>query len=550
MSREALRPEVLFAEVVHQPDGRVGNILARPVLRKFEIPYLGVSGAPQEQQLPPQDLTVGLEGDRLVLRSLRMDCEVVPRLTSAHNYTQGLPVYRFLAQLQDQDGGQGGWSWGNLAQLPFLPRVARGRHVLAKARWRVEAEDLAPVLKAQGPSALAAFEAMRQALRLPRWVVLEDGDNTLWVDLDHPERVEMLLQLVSTWASFTLVEAFPGPGELVAEGPEGRFCHELVVPFQRHHSRVRTEPAAQVAAAGAGPRTFLPGSEWLTLKIYTGEATADRILLDTLGPLLAATRGLWDQWFFLRYADPAPHLRVRFHGVPGVLTGSLLPRIHQALEPLVQAGVCWKVVLDTYEREWERYGGEVGMPLAESWFEVDSQRALELLGACRGDEGSDQRWRWALQGMDAVLNGLGFDLPAKLEIVTRIRTSLGLEFQAQGGLEHHLGDRFRSLRRGLEGLLADPGAGAGAGGLGAEDREQRLRLARLEWAAELGQLSTSLEHLAASLIHMRVNRLVRSSPRAHEFVFADFLARIYRSRLARRAAPATLGRTESPGWVA
>src|SRR6185312_15616780 len=43
---EAQRPDAIFAEVVHLPEGRVGNVLLRPLLRAHEIAWLGRSGAP------------------------------------------------------------------------------------------------------------------------------------------------------------------------------------------------------------------------------------------------------------------------------------------------------------------------------------------------------------------------------------------------------------------------------------------------------------------------------------------------------------------------
>ena len=41
VGRQLLEPVHRLLEVVHLPEGRLGNILCRPVLRDFEIPYLG-----------------------------------------------------------------------------------------------------------------------------------------------------------------------------------------------------------------------------------------------------------------------------------------------------------------------------------------------------------------------------------------------------------------------------------------------------------------------------------------------------------------------------
>ena len=529
-AEEALRPGLVFAEVVHLPDGRTGNILSRPRFRSYEIPLLGVSGAPAAEQILVQDLTVALEGDRIVLRSTRLGQEVLPRLTSAHNYSRGLPVYRFLGALQDQEGGAGGWSWGCLAGLPFLPRVTRGRQVLTRARWRLEAWELQAVLKGKGSGAFLAFQVLRESRGLPRFVVLEDGDNGLWLDLDHPLRVETLLHLVAQRSSCTLREVFPGPDQLVAEGPEGRFCHELVVPFERQEAHAPARNQELQDPSDPPQRTFPPGSEWLYVKLYTGLATADRVLLERVGPLLESTRGVWDQWFFLRYADPGPHLRLRFHGSPDQLLGILLPSLHEALAPLLQKGLGWRLQVDTYEQEVERYGGPEGMRLAEAWFSVDSANVLDQLRECLGDAGAHLRWRLALKGVDGILTDLGFDLAGKLRVVSRVRDALAQEFQAQNGLEVQLGARFRTLRSELETWVTRTSTNP-------RDllvSKQKACLDQVRQASASGQLTRPLEDLASSYAHMHVNRLLRSSQRAHEFVLMDFLARLYESWLARR----------------
>jgi len=357
---EAFRPDALFAEIVHLPEGRLGNILARPRLRRLEIPFLGAGGAPEEDQIAIGDLLVAVRGRRVVLRSRSRDREVLPRLSAAHNYGRGLGLYRFLGALQDQDAC-GGFAWGPLDGLPCLPRVRRGRHVLQRARWRVRQEELKACAHPNPLEAFRAFGRWRTGRGLPRWVQLVDGDHGLLVDLEHPLWVDTLLRLVARRSRFLLQEFFPGPGDLVVRGPGGRFCHELVLPFLRSGPAPATDPVR--APSSPAPRSFPPGSEWLSLKLLAGPSGADRFLRQVLPPFLARGAGGFDRWFFLRHGDPAPHLRLRLHGEAGALGRDLLPALHWLLVPLMEAGWLWKFEVDTYEPELERYGGVAGMAI-------------------------------------------------------------------------------------------------------------------------------------------------------------------------------------------
>ena len=131
-AEEALEPDAVFAEIVHLPHGGIGNLVFRPVLREYEISYLGQSGAPPERQLPVTDLLVSVEGEQILLHSKRLGRRVIPRLTGAHAFRiASLTIYRFLCLLQNDRNSPGLWfDWGALAGAPFLPRVTTGRLVL------------------------------------------------------------------------------------------------------------------------------------------------------------------------------------------------------------------------------------------------------------------------------------------------------------------------------------------------------------------------------------------------------------------------------------
>lgn len=551
---EAQQPDAIFAEIVHLPEGRIGNVIFRPQLRDYEIPYLGRSGAPRDHQLPLDDLLVSVRGDRVVLRSRRLGKEVIPRNTTAHNFRgRSLGPYRFLCAMQRQSG-VGAPVLGALDLLPFLPRIRAGRVVFAPARWRLAPGDLEPFKAPTRTARFLAAGAMRQRLRLPRHALLVDSDNKLPIDFDNVLSVEAFAQLVKDRDSVTLVEQAPSYDQLVVHGPEGRYLHELVIPFVKEAEPASEKRAAERPAADPSRppprRRFAPGSEWLYAKLYTGTGTADHVLRDVVAPLVSELResGAVDRWFYIRYADPDQHLRVRFHGDPQRLAAEALPAVHAAAAPLLDDGRIAKIAFDTYDREIERYGGAEGIELAETLFHADSQAVLDIVCLLGGDEGQRAAWQMALVGIDVLWTDLGLDLDARLSLAARSRDSLKHEHNARDSaevvLDRALGEKFRKERAGLEALF-DPSRHADSdlapGHEILAERSQRLApvAAALREMERSGRLGRGInDALAWDFSHMYANRLLRAAARAQELVLYDFLARIYESRKARARAQA------------
>jgi thiopeptide-type bacteriocin biosynthesis protein len=544
-AEEARRPERLFAEIVHLPDGRTGNVLCRPVLRDYEIPYLGRSSAPADRQIPVTDLLVSVRAGRIVLRSRRLEREVVPRLTTAHDYDwRNLGVYRFLCALQRQDvASELAWDWGPLRNAPFLPRVVSGRLVLCRARWNVTEAELRALGRTSGADQFATVQTWRTERRLPRYVVLADRDKQLVIDLDNVLSVAALAHQLRGRRQAVLLEMFPGPDELCVTGPEGRFVHELVVPFvQTAPPRPERDNAPRQPTRNLVRRRFPPGSEWLYAKLYTGAATADLVLDDMVGPLVRSSvaSGAADAWFFIRYADPDWHLRLRLHGEPGRLHAEVLPRLQAAAAPLLEAGQLWRMQLDTYEREVERYGGDRGVELAERVFAADSEAALAIIGPLFGDLGLDLRWRLAMRGMDLLFDDLGLTLEEKRSVARRAREGFGREFGIDGNFRSRVSQRYRAQRSHLEALLDSAQAPPAPLVAGVEAlRRRSLQIApvtaELRRLARSGQLSATLADIAMGYAHMHVNRLLRSAQRAHELVLYELLDRAYSARAGRRS---------------
>jgi thiopeptide-type bacteriocin biosynthesis protein len=112
-------------------------------------------------------------------------------------------------------------------------------------------------------------------------------------------------------------------------------------------------------------------SRWLALHCHTPEPF-EPFLREVIAPAvrLLLEDGTADRWFFIRYWEGGPHIRLRLH-----VHEDVLAHVLEGLRRFTAADL----VESPYEPEYERYGGPAGVAIAERQFELSSRVALELI---------------------------------------------------------------------------------------------------------------------------------------------------------------------------
>ena len=208
---QELNSDEILAEIIHLPEARIGNIIRRPTLRQYEIPYLAQSFLPAENQISVEDLYISLKNDRIVLRSKKLNKEIKPYLTNAHNYyTNTLPVYHFLSDLYSQNIRSGlHFSWGGLEHIyTFLPRVEYDNIILSKARWKITEKDISSfdLLNSDKEYFLLKLRNWRNKRKIPVWIQWVKFDNTLTINLKNYDMAKLFIQTVKSEKSITIEE--------------------------------------------------------------------------------------------------------------------------------------------------------------------------------------------------------------------------------------------------------------------------------------------------------------------------------------------------------
>ena len=140
-----------------------------------------------------------------------------------------------------------------------------------------------------------------------------------------------------------------------------------------------------------GPAPAAP-SGWHSfhLFLHTGAQEVDAFLTDELAPLLddLVARRQAAEWFFIRYGEGGPHLRIRVRALAAAAAAELPDTLARLAKALPATDGPWpsqhaEVRIVAYVPETERYGGRLALPVAEQVFAASSQltvQALKLTG--------------------------------------------------------------------------------------------------------------------------------------------------------------------------
>ncbi|WP_158712892.1 thiopeptide-type bacteriocin biosynthesis protein [Parabacteroides pacaensis] len=285
-------------------------------------------------------------------------------------------------------------------------------------------------------------------------------------------------------------------------------------------------------------RTFIPGSRWLYFKVYTGVKTADKILINNISSVIKRMKrlGILEKWFFIRYNDPDFHLRVRFLVKDEKHIGEAIHLFYKQCSSLMEKKRIWKLQLETYNRELERYNSKL-MEDAESIFYLDSECILSLLSLLEKYGNENYRWMVSLKMIDGLLSDFCFSLERKQELLALISDSFKAEFGFNKYNSKQFNSKYRENKSLIERVLKesteDEKMVALSSVIRKRDRKLILLASGINHKLKCDHQEKNIEALLSSYIHMTMNRLFRSKNRVHELLLYDFLARYYTSEIAR-----------------
>lgn len=228
-------PDVIYAEISHLPESRIGNIASRPAIRDHTLHYLSNFDR-NETNISISDLMLSVRDGRLILRSKKYNKEIAPRLTCAHNYSLSpIPVYRFLCDMQYQGktgGLQCGWN-APLAEMDYLPRIEYEGIILSREQWKIKPEEVKGFDKLADADLDNKLHGLLQARSIPNLVVIPDSDNELFLDFQDRSCQRIFLSTLAQRKGIVIEEFLFDPAQAVVRSEGNGYTNEMIFIFHK-----------------------------------------------------------------------------------------------------------------------------------------------------------------------------------------------------------------------------------------------------------------------------------------------------------------------------
>lgn len=534
----------IIAEVVELPQsGRVTNVTLNWSPKKYEI-NLASTACCDKTQLDIQDLYIGVhrlnDKNKFYIKSRSLNKEVYVKANNMANSLKFSNLYRFLCEISDSEKMKPLSVLHKIEEqycshFEYMPKIKYKNIVLKPERWSLSEKALGLNLRTMdGDQFFEAFDAWRAKWAVCETIYIKDYDNRLMLNVSNAiHRDELLNAFKKSKGSLILTSVEEPLSGLIMKGSTGNYFSEIVVPFRKrfakpevdafqfHHDVLVTKSPygnnQSMAKTWASDRTFIIGDEWLYFKLYGVEKRIDEFIGFELSNFFDAllANNLSERFFYIRYADPMPHIRLRIK-VAIEKQGDMIQFMNQWLKQLRASGLVTIVQMDTYIRETERYGGDELIKLAEDIFHYDSIATSAFLKMKRSGQSTDSFDCFVCASVLDVLENFGIPYDAQLELFSKlIDQKLNREMFQKKRKKYmeicNSNGEWHNLRQETFGEIWHQ--------LFKKRRESlRTFSKRMTQLDEEGVLTNSKVGIVLSLIHMHFNRLYGSTVKEKEMM--------------------------------
>lgn len=401
--QKKLLSEYVIAEIAELPEkGRTSNVSASISNYDYQI-MLTTNYCEDKKSLSIRDLYIGVDpsNGQFYIRSKSLNKKIIVTMTSMLNPLSGSTAVRFLREVSSVRRFDITRCISSIINTSheYYPRITYKRIIIKPETW-VISKDILGLENNTKDIFIEKFDAFKKKWDIPRYVFLTEFDNRLLLDLENPLHVNEIFHILRKEnALIKLAEMTCNYNDYASKDLNNRhYVTEVVVPFVLSTDNTTADEKEKdnlffttksdihlnCMKTDREKLIILPGKEnWLFFKLYGCSKRQNELIsvvYENFEKLINSNKA--QKYFFIRYSDPEPHLRVRIQAAGNELF-YVFEYLTDWLENIRKEGLISKAVIDTYQRETERYGGIELIEKAEEYFFHDSRTVMKIINKQR-----------------------------------------------------------------------------------------------------------------------------------------------------------------------
>ncbi len=478
--------------------------------------YLGITEFEHNTSLNLNDFYLGYDGqkDRMFIWSKSLNKRVKFMTNSMYNAQSSNPIIRFLRNISasyELPMIDNMFVFQNL-KFAYWPKIKYGNIVLANEKWRLTPEQFAGCSE---KDFAATMQKYFQIWQLPEYVYFTRNDNRLILNLKDEFTAKLLYRALVKQKQQVVLERmeYENISSSVAVDKQGMFyAAEFSVPMFSQELAEK-QPVANVKDITPytkpnlidnfylPQRVLYPGDDgWLYFKIYLNPIQANPFLAQYLEPFLTDMFE-WEiikSFFFIKYTDPKYHIRLRLQLTEQDKLGVALQKFREWFRLLQENLIGYEYAIAQYEREIERYGGSALIPYAEDYFCQDSRLIIALLQEISKDAEEIEREKIGIFVIHNLVDCFCGSLQTDSDFLVKYTDNIEYKDLFRKNKKDYLAviedDYINNFSEKTQKIISD--------------REAAIKqyVKHIKQTEHEKQLSTSLDNILLTLIHMFCNR--------------------------------------------
>lgn len=326
-------------------------------------------------------------------------------------------------------------------------------------------------------------------------IVIADNYGKTILDTENRKNIDVLFEKVKDAKTIYISEFLYDSFKPAATQENENFAHEIIVGVKNpHYSR----PDIEYSKMDISPVVFNNAavvSDWLYLEVFCNTHADAELFTLIYDKIILENRS--DLFFFIHYANPDRHLRLRFKTYSLENKQFIIKEIHE----LKSQNIISKYHILPYEPEVYRYGGIEIMELSEIIFDLDSRDFLTHIANNNLEENDLEII--AILKIKNYFTFLGFSLDNMILNCERVIKSYSKEFDLTVELRKDFNKQYSALKSEIEAYQYDSFL---------EDAAFQDSLVE-----NLNNSNLEMDSYAWLIIHMSMNRHFKEAQRFNEF---------------------------------